>query len=137
MRRRSFLQSCSLAAAAQEIRRTAAPVAAANFNQGKPWACFGEEGLTTLVGTPRPLQKRPFVIAYYFPSWHATPVMEKWLGQGWTEFQTLHDTRTLFPGHQMPNQPLWGYCNEADPQWAEREIETALNYGLDGWMVDW
>ena len=108
------------------------------FNTGQPFAYFGDEQAVALLDT-RSLRNgpRPFVIAYNFPSWHRTPVMEKWFGQGWTEFRTLHESRPLFAGHQMPRQPLWGYGNEADPQWAEREIATAYAYGLDGWMVDW
>jgi hypothetical protein len=32
---------------------------------------------------------------------------------------------------------LWGEFNEADPAWAEREIDTAASHGIDVWMNCW
>jgi hypothetical protein len=77
------------------------------------------------------------VIAYNFPGFHPSPWMEARFGKGWSEFDVLKNARGLFPGHAMPRIPLWGYFNEADPEWAQREIDTAADYGLDGWMIDW
>jgi hypothetical protein len=77
------------------------------------------------------------VVAYNFPSWHPSPFMEKLFGKGWTEFETLKASRSLFPGHLMPKYPLWGYFNEADPVWAEKEIDAASSHGIDAWMIDW
>jgi len=47
------------------------------------------------------------VVAYNFPSWHPSKYMEDRFGKGWTEFETLRNARTLFPGHSMPHYPLW------------------------------
>jgi Glycosyltransferase WbsX len=77
------------------------------------------------------------MIAYYFPAWHPSPFMERLYGKGWTEFDLARKAKPLFPGHQQPKQPLWGYFDEADPVWAEREIATAADHGIDGWMIDW
>ena len=77
------------------------------------------------------------VIAFNFPSWHPSPYMEEHFGKGWTEFDTLRNSRALFPGHTMPHFPLWGYYDESDPAWAAREIDLASTYGVDAWMVDW
>ena len=80
----------------------------------------------------------PFeVVAYNFPSWHPSPFMEERFGKGWTEYETLKSSRPLFAGHLFPKHPLWGYFNEADPQWAEREIDAAHQHGIDGWLIDW
>lgn len=76
-------------------------------------------------------------VAYNFPSWHPSPFMEKAMGTGWTEFETLKQAKPLYPGHQMPRSPLWGYFNEADPEWAAKEIDAAADHGLDVWMIDW
>ena len=89
-------------------------------------------GVTQLL-TPQDVQ----VIAFNFPSWHPSSFMEARFGKGWTEFETLRNARTLFPGHSMPHYPLWGYYNEADPAWAAREVELAASYGVTAWMVDW
>ena len=63
--------------------------------------------------------------------------MEKLFGKGWTEFETLKNSRPLYPGHLFPKYPLWGYLDEAEPEWAERKIATAANFGINAWMIDW
>jgi hypothetical protein len=143
MQRRQFL-SRSLAGIAGASIPGATPAATTDsivtpkLNTGEPIPYFGEPELNKAIGAEEPgSTKRPFVVAYNFPSWHSTPVMEKWFGKGWTEFQTLRDSHPLFVGHQMPRQPLWGFFNEADPAWAEREIDAASTHGIDAWMIDW
>lgn len=99
---------------------------------------FSEQQLIKGLGTaelhkPKDVQ----VVAFNFPSWHPSPYMEKHFGKGWTEFDTLKNSRSLFPGHSMPHYPLWGYYDESDPHWAAQEIELASTYGVDAWMIDW
>jgi hypothetical protein len=77
------------------------------------------------------------IVAFNFPSWHPSPFMEERFGKGWTEFDTLRNARTLFPGHSMPHYPLWGYYDESNPEWAAKEIDLASTYGIDAWMIDW
>ena len=77
------------------------------------------------------------VMAYYFPAWHPSPYMHRHYGQDWTEFELVRKAQPLFPGHQQPKQPLWGYFNEADPAWSEKEIAAAADHGIHGWMIDW
>lgn len=50
---------------------------------------------------------------------------------------SLRDARPLYPGHLFPKYPLWGEYDEADPEWAEQEIEPAARYGIDVWMICW
>jgi len=105
---------------------------------GQPLPCLTEADVLQALNTNTPLKSpKCFVVAYNFPSWHPTPVQERWFGQGWTEFQLLSNARPIFAGHQMPRRPLWGYYNEADPAWAEKEINLAFSHGVDAWMVDW
>jgi len=84
-----------------------------------------------------PPHLNPQVAAYNYPAWHPSPFMEEIFGKGWTEFDLLRSSGQLFPGHAMPRHPLWGYFNEADPEWAAKEIDLAADYGLDTWMIDW
>jgi hypothetical protein len=77
------------------------------------------------------------VMAYYFPAWHPSPYMEERYGKGWTEYDIVKKAQPLFPGHQQPKQPLWGYFDEADPAWSEQEIDAAADHGIHGWMIDW
>ncbi len=101
-------------------------------------AYFTEEKLRRAIDTTRPLDGIRFeVVAYNFPSWHPSPYMESIFGKGWTEYEPLKNSRPLYPGHLFPKYPLWGYFNEADPAWAAREIETAAEFGIDVWMIDW
>jgi hypothetical protein len=99
---------------------------------------FTEEKLSQFVDTSASLENIPFqAICYNFPSWHPSPAQEKYLGQGWTEWETVKHAKPAFPGHIQPKRPLWGYFNEADPAWAEREIEAASRAGIHAWMIDW
>ena len=98
---------------------------------------FTEAGLHEALGTSQLRKPAVQVVAFNFPSWHASPYMEQHFGKGWTEFDALRNARTLFPGHTMPHYPLWGYYDEADPIWAAREIDLAADYGVDAWMIDW
>ena len=144
MERRRFLSSSLLGTAA-----VALPFDARSFGQsseagiqsetaGQPLPCLTRaEVLQAMNASGHLKPARCFVVAYNFPSWHPTPVQEKWFGRGWTEFQLLSNARTLFGGHQMPRRPLWGYYNEADPAWAEKEIDLASSHGVDAWMIDW
>jgi hypothetical protein len=151
MRRRQFfgMLGGSLAALEAERALAAAPPSQeaprpANFadvsavRSGDLEAYFTEEKLRQAVDTSASLKGIKFeVVAYNFPSWHPSPFMEDRFGKGWTEFDTLKNSRPLYPGHLFPKYPLWGYFNEADPEWAEREIATAADFGIDVWMIDW
>jgi hypothetical protein len=99
---------------------------------------FTQEALTRALGVET--LKAPTdieVVAYNFPGWHPSPFMEARFGKGWTEYETLKNSRPLFPGHLFPKYPLWGYFDESDPEWAAKEIEAAADHGLDAWMIDW
>jgi Glycosyltransferase WbsX len=99
---------------------------------------FDDAALHRALGTDSLLKPKDLqVVAYNFPSWHPSPVMEQRFGRGWTEFDTLRNSRPLFPGHSMPHYPLWGYYDEADPSWAAKEIDLAADHGVDAWLVDW
>lgn len=151
MRRRRFFQTLGSSAALLPIapgvantRITASDGTVENFsnipavNPGDLEAYFTDEKLRQAIDTTVALDGIKFeVVAYNFPSWHPSPYMEKIFGKGWTEYEPLKNSRPLYPGHLFPKYPLWGYFNEADPEWAEREIETASEFGIDAWMIDW
>lgn len=145
MKRREFLAAAAASSLAGAGHRalgkeqestpfTAAPVVVPQDRQ----RYFTENRLAELVDVTPDLSDYSFeVAAYNFPSWHPSPFMEGIFGKGWTEWETLKRSRSLFPGHLMPKYPLWGHFDEADPEWAAREIETAADYGVGAWMVDW
>jgi hypothetical protein len=99
---------------------------------------FTQERLERAIDTNVSLDGIKFeVICYTFNPWHPSPVMEKVLGKGWTEYETMRNARPQFSGHYQPKQPLWGCFNEADPAWSEREIELASSAGIGAFMIDW
>ena len=81
--------------------------------------------------------RRPEILAYYFPNWHVDPLNEKWHGKGWTEWNVTKCALPRFPGHKQPKVPLLGYEDEADPAVMEKQIEIAVSHGVNGFMFDW
>lgn len=76
------------------------------------------------------------IYAWYFPNWHPDPRNDKWHGQGWTEWECAKHATPRFSGHKQPLVPLWGYEDESDPKVMQRKIETAMSYGIDGFLWD-
>lgn len=81
--------------------------------------------------------KRPEIMAYYFPNWHVDPRNEKWHGEKWTEWNVVKYSIARYPGHQQPKKPLWGFEDEADPEVMAKKIDTAAAYGVNGFIFDW
>ena len=99
---------------------------------------FTEEKLRDAIDTTASLKGVQFeVVANYFAAWHSSPALDKIYGKGWTLWERVKKSKPLFPGQLLPKYPLWGYFNDADPAWAEREIDTAARYGIGVWAIDW
>jgi glycosyl transferase family WbsX len=154
MDRRTFLGTIPLSAAALSLPAvegaSTVPFPATDSSGWPPVPAgvpyFTPQKLASLVDTSVSVQGIPFEVAVYnFPSWHPSPEMEKYFGKGWTEFETLRYAKPWFEGEIQPKQPLWGMYdesvpssfNEADPEWAAREIELASNSGINVFMIDW
>lgn len=150
MQRRSFLSSLGTSAALLSATPALAadskpvPRSLTNFTEvpavlpGDLEAYFTEEKLRRTIDTSASLQGIKFeTVAYNFPAWHPSPFMEKFFGKGWTEFEVLKRAQPLYPGHLLPKYPLWGYFDEADPEWAEHEIDASADFGVNVWMIDW
>lgn len=75
--------------------------------------------------------------AIYFPSWHSDAHYSAWYGPGWTEWELVKTARSLYPGHDQPKEPAWGYFDESDPLWAEKQIDLAAVHGITSFMFDW
>jgi hypothetical protein len=82
------------------------------------------------------IMKKIPLLAWYFPNWHPDPRNDEWHGRGWTEWEVSKCSRPRFPGHDQPKVPLWGYEDESDPVVMEKKIDTALAYGIDGFLWD-
>jgi hypothetical protein len=90
----------------------------------------------TTPAASAPQSKSLEVAAIYFPSYHRDPHYDTWFGEGWNEWVLLKDTPPRFPGHII-NRPAWGYYDEADPKWMAKQIDTAVEHGIDVMIFDW
>ena len=94
-------------------------------------------GTKTSLSQARPEKKGYEVAVYYFPDYHPDSINDRWHGKGWTEWELVKSAKPRFPGHEQPKSPSWGWFNEADPQWAAKEIDLASGHGIDVFIYDW
>ncbi|MDD4869520.1 MAG: glycoside hydrolase family 99-like domain-containing protein [Kiritimatiellae bacterium] len=80
---------------------------------------------------------RPNIVAIYYPHWHNYDHGSAWKGEGWTEWEGVKAAIPRFSGHQQPKKPVWGYFDESDPAWADREISLAADHGIDVFLYCW
>jgi hypothetical protein len=146
MNRRTFLGALPLSAAAVNLPEggSCAPLPdLTRANSGRPELppglnYFTSKKLESLVDTSVSLKDNPFeAVAFNFPNYHPSSSQERYLGKGWTEWELMERAKPMFEGHLQPKQCLWGEFNEADPAWAELEIETASSYGISTFAIDW
>jgi len=82
-------------------------------------------------------KSNPEVAAIYCPLWHNYDHASSWKGEGWCEWELVKNSKPRFKGHHQPFKPTWGYFDESDPRWSEKEISLAANHGIDVFIVDW
>ena len=71
------------------------------------------------------------VYAYYLPQFHRTPENDEWWGEGFTEWTTVKNAESLFPGHDQPHEPL-KYYNLLEKETMENQAGFMHEYGIDG-----
>jgi hypothetical protein len=151
MNRRQFLGAAAAATAgataasigsSQSIADTAKPPASSKPDSlaepppGVPY--FTQERLEASIDTSGSLDGIDFTaVTFVCNLWHPSPVLEKWFGKGFSEWEICRRAKALYEGHYQPKRPLWGCYKEAEPEWAAREIDLAASAGLDVFMVDW
>ncbi len=77
------------------------------------------------------------VACYYFPNYHVDRRNEKVHGRNWSEWELVKNARPRFDGHYQPKLPLWGFCDEADPDVMAMKIDAAADHGIDAFIFDW
>ena len=142
MNRREFLSAAAAATTTVTIPTLAAaatPPSPTHLAPPPPNVeYFTQDRLEKAIDTTQSLDGIQFqTVCYTFNPWHPSPYMENTFGKGWTEYETMRMARPQFPGHYQPKRPLWGCFNEADPEWAAREIDLASSSGIDAFMIDW
>lgn len=72
-------------------------------------------------------------IAFYLPQFHAIPLNDKYWGKGFTEWENVKKSKSLFKGHIQPEVPLnKNYYNLLDDNTQIYQAEIAKEYGVDG-----
>jgi hypothetical protein len=90
------------------------------------------------VLSPASAAERVQVGCYYFPDYHpGEPLNDRDHGKGWTEWELVKAAKPLFPGHQQPQVPAWGYEDESDPAVMQKKIAAAADAGIDAFIFDW
>lgn len=90
------------------------------------------------AATPPQKHSRLDVAAIYFPSWHSDDHYSSWYGENWNEWKLLQDNPERFPGQNRVKPARdWGYFDEADPQWMARQIDLAVDHGVNVFIFDW
>jgi hypothetical protein len=77
------------------------------------------------------------IAAVYFPSWHADPRRDAYLGEGFTEWDLVRAGRPRFDGHEQPLIPLAGYRDESDPAVMAQIVAEAASAGVSAFLWDW
>ena len=82
--------------------------------------------------------KKYDVAAYIWPAYTGDETRSRiFWPEGYGEWETVKAAKCLYPGHEWPRKPLWGYCNEADPYVMEMQIEAAIDHGVNVFIYDW
>ena len=56
--------------------------------------------------------------------------------EGNGEWESVRKATAKFQGHNWPRRPLWGYCNEANPEFMEMQIAAAADHGVNVFIYE-
>ena len=94
--------------------------------------------LSLVLGCALAINKPIEVACYYFGNYHpGDPRNTKTKGARWSEWELVKNAKPRFPGHRQPNEPLWGYTDESQPEVMAKKIDAAADHGIDAFIFDW
>lgn len=80
-----------------------------------------------------PLDRRPKLIALYFPQLHAIPENDAWWGQGFTDWVNVGRAKRLYRGHHQPRVPAGlGVYDQSREDVIRHQIDLAKAHGIYG-----
>lgn len=82
------------------------------------------------------LNKKIKLAVYVYPAWHPSEY-RKTLGFSWTEWELLKSAKPVFLGHKISEKPLWGYYDDSNRNFVEKQIATALKYNIDAFIFSY
>ena len=82
--------------------------------------------------------KKYDVAAYIWPSYTGKELRTRiFWEQGIGEWQSVKSAEPRVEGQILPRKPLWGYCDEADPEVMKMQIDEAVSHGVNVFIYDW
>lgn len=73
------------------------------------------------------------ILAYYLPQFHEIEENNKWWGKGFTEWENLKRSNSLYEGHNQPKEPLNdNYYNLLEKETMLWQTKLATEYGIYG-----
>lgn len=76
------------------------------------------------------------VIAFYLPQYHRTKENDKWWGNGFTEWTSMKNAKSIYTGHYQPRVPYKdNYYDLSDVEVMRQQAELAGKYGIYGFCV--
>ena len=90
-------------------------------------------------------KKQYDVAAYIWPSYTGDELRSRiFWSEGYGEWQTVKNAeknsalkREWYAEHWHGRQPVWGYCNEANPDVMQMQIDCAVKHGVNVFIYDW
>jgi len=78
------------------------------------------------------------IAAYIWPAYTGDePRTRMFWKEGIGEWQSVKNSAPKEDGYHWKRKPLWGYCNEADPNVMEMQIKEAVSHGVNVFIYDW
>ena len=82
--------------------------------------------------------KKDDVAAFIWPSYTGKELRTRiFWEQGIGEWQSVRNAESRVEGQILPRKPLWGYCDEADPEVMKMQIDEAVSHGVNVFIYDW
>lgn len=76
------------------------------------------------------------VIVNYLPQFYRTPQNDKWWGYGYTDWVAVQNAKSLYKGHQQPNEPMDGeYYDLSNVKNIRKQAILAKQAGIFGFAI--
>lgn len=73
------------------------------------------------------------LIAFYLPQFHEVKENSEWWGKGFTDWVSVKNAYSLYPGHNQPRVPYKSdYYNLLEKRVMKRQVEMARKAGIEG-----
>lgn len=75
------------------------------------------------------------VLAYFIPGFHIDKFNNEWWGEGFTEWDNITQSESLYNGHFQPNKPLDGFYDLLSLDVLANNFKMAKEFGVDSFIL--